>query len=210
MRFIFAMILHPQVQVKAQAELDRVVGNDRLPEFTDKQNLPYIDSVFKEVLRWNMMTPLAIPHRLSEDFQYKGYHLPKGATVMPNSWAITMDPLIFPEPEKFIPERFMPSSDPNAAIPIDPRLLTFGYGRRICPGRDFAEMVVWSTMVHILATTTLLKPLDAAGNEVTPPAVFSGEILSEVEPFDCRIHVRSATALKMAAEEAADYDLTNV
>jgi len=203
MRFIFAMVVHPEVQAKAHAELDLVVGKDRLPNFTDKDNLPYIDSVMKEVLRWNMMTPLSVPRRLTQDFVYKGYHLPKGATIMPNSWAISMDPLVFPEPEKFIPERFMPSSDPAAIIPIDPRLITFGYGRRICPGKDFAEAVLWSIMVHILTTTAILKPLDVDGKEFTPPAVFSGDLLSFVEPFDCRIQVRSASALKMATEESA-------
>jgi len=179
-----------------------VVGKERLHGFTDKNNLPYIDSVFKEVLRWNILSPFAVPRRLSKDFEYNGYHLPKGATVMPNSSAISMDPLVFPEPEKFIPERFMRSSDPNVAVPLDPRLIVFGYGRRVCPGRDFAEVVIWSIMVQILATTTILKPLDAAGNELTPPTLFTGEILSEVEPFDCRIRVRSATALRMAAEES--------
>ena len=52
------MVLFPQVQVKAQAELDGVVGNERLPSFDDRDSLPYINAVWKEVLRWHTVTPL--------------------------------------------------------------------------------------------------------------------------------------------------------
>ena len=53
-----AMALHQDVQKKAQAELDRVVGNDRLPNFNDRERLPYIDALVKETLRWNPVVPL--------------------------------------------------------------------------------------------------------------------------------------------------------
>ena len=52
------MALNPDVQRKAQAELDRVVGNDRLPNFNDRERLPYIDALVKETLRWNPVVPL--------------------------------------------------------------------------------------------------------------------------------------------------------
>lgn len=46
------MILHPEVFAKAQAEIDRVVGSDRLPDFQDRTSLPYVESVVKEVYRY--------------------------------------------------------------------------------------------------------------------------------------------------------------
>ena len=49
--FILAMVLHPHVLKKAQEEIDRVVGRKRLPEFDDRENLPYIEAIFQEVLR---------------------------------------------------------------------------------------------------------------------------------------------------------------
>jgi len=52
------MVTHPEVQRKAQAEIDRVVGNDRLPTSADQPNLPYIDALVKEVLRWHPVAPL--------------------------------------------------------------------------------------------------------------------------------------------------------
>lgn len=53
-----AMTLFPEVQKHAQAEIDRVVGSERMPEFADQDNLPYITAVMKEVLRWAAPTPL--------------------------------------------------------------------------------------------------------------------------------------------------------
>ena len=56
--FYLAMMTHPEVQRKAQAEIDRVIGNDRFPTLADQPDLPYIDALAKEVLRWNPVTPL--------------------------------------------------------------------------------------------------------------------------------------------------------
>jgi cytochrome P450 len=52
------MTLHPEVVKKAQAEIDTVIGNDRLPTFADRPYLPYLEALVKEVFRWNVVTPL--------------------------------------------------------------------------------------------------------------------------------------------------------
>ena len=80
------MVLHPDEQKKAQAELDRVVGTDRLPEFSDEDSLPYICALIKELLRWRSVVPLGIPHRSVEEDQYRGYRIPKGSIVIANIW----------------------------------------------------------------------------------------------------------------------------
>lgn len=56
--FFLAMVLYPEVQKKAQAELDAVVGADRFPTFEDRAQLPYVDAMVKEVLRWNPVVPM--------------------------------------------------------------------------------------------------------------------------------------------------------
>jgi len=76
--FILAMLLHPDVQEKAQGELDLVIGRERLPTFEDRPNLPFIDAVCKEVLRWRPVTPLAVPHAVTEDDVYAGFFHTKG------------------------------------------------------------------------------------------------------------------------------------
>jgi len=53
-----ALVLFPHVQKRAQAELDVVVGRDRLPTFDDRPRLPYIEALCKELMRWNMVTPI--------------------------------------------------------------------------------------------------------------------------------------------------------
>jgi len=123
-RFLMAMIMYPKVQIRVQEEIERVVGSERLPGLSDKDSLPYVEAVMKEVFRWQMMTPIAVPHRLMEDDKYRGYHLPKGATVIPNNWAISRDPEMYPDPDEFRPERFLPSDMTN--MPMDPRTIVFG------------------------------------------------------------------------------------
>lgn len=85
--FILAMTLHPEIQKRAQAELDAVVG-DRLPTFADKDDLPYVTAIMKEVFRWIPVLPLAVPHRAVNSDQYKGYYIPAGASVLGNAWYV--------------------------------------------------------------------------------------------------------------------------
>ena len=99
------MILYPEVQRKAQAEIDQVVGNLRLPNFSDQDALPYVEAVLKEVLRWHPVAPLGFflrlmifigdsdmvtlaggQHRVTEDDVYEGYYIPAGSIIIPNAW----------------------------------------------------------------------------------------------------------------------------
>ena len=80
------MAMYPDVQRKAQEELDRVVGQDRLPTFEDRSGLSYLNALLKELLRWHIVAPIAIPHRAVADDMYNGYDIPAGTIVVPNSW----------------------------------------------------------------------------------------------------------------------------
>lgn len=76
------MALHPEVQKKAQVELDHVIGPHRLPEHQDLENLPYIQATIMEATRWTPVVPLGVPHAVTIDDVYEGYHIPKGAIVV--------------------------------------------------------------------------------------------------------------------------------
>lgn len=76
------MGMYPQVQRKAQEELDFVVGPDRLPTFEDKGSLPYIEAIILECLRWMPVLPLGVPHRVLIEDEYRGYRIPKGTIIM--------------------------------------------------------------------------------------------------------------------------------
>lgn len=78
------MVLFPRVQHKAQQELDRVVGQGRLPTLDDEQDLLYIAAVIKEVLRWNVISPIGFAHRAIREDVYRGYRIPKDTLVMVN------------------------------------------------------------------------------------------------------------------------------
>jgi hypothetical protein len=99
------MVLYPDVQKRAQSEIDRVIGSDRLPTFEDRDQLPYIEAVVKEVLRWQPVAPLGevetqfilrnidpscthpgLPHLVTQDDIHAGYFIPKGTTIFANIW----------------------------------------------------------------------------------------------------------------------------
>jgi cytochrome P450 len=79
------MALNPEVQRKAQEEIDRVIGSQRLPSLEDRSALPYVEAVYREIMRWNPPLPL-LPHRVSEDDWYKGYFIPKGMCIKEEIW----------------------------------------------------------------------------------------------------------------------------
>ena len=80
------MSLNPEVQRKAQAEVRRVVGQERLPDFSDRPHLPYVEALMNEVYRLNPVGPTALPHLSTKDDVYNGYFIPQGSIIIPNSW----------------------------------------------------------------------------------------------------------------------------
>nr|BAL05122.1 cytochrome P450 [Phanerodontia chrysosporium] len=188
--FMRAMLLFPEVQVKAQEELDRVVGRDRLPELADKDSLPYISALYKELLRWHPLFPLAFPHKSTVDDWLDGYFIPAGSLIIGSAWATLHDEERYPDPEAFRPERFLTADgklDPSVPDPVE----AFGYGRRICPGRHYADASLFLYIAHILFAFTIRKPLDERGNVVEPPPGFAMSRLFWVpEPFKASIKPR--------------------
>lgn len=76
--FFYLMAKHRDLQRKAQAEIDQVVGSKRLPGYDDRPRLPYLEALYREVMRIAPPMPLSVPHATSEDDFYKGYFIPKG------------------------------------------------------------------------------------------------------------------------------------
>ncbi|KAH9854914.1 CyP450 monooxygenase [Lenzites betulinus] len=188
--FFMAMTNYPDVQKKAQAELDEVVGANRLPDFADRPALPYVNAVVKECLRWHVVVPIGIAHRTIEEQVYDGYYIPKGTVVVSNAWGLSRDPDEYPNPEEFKPERFL--ADPPAR---DPMAFVFGNGLRICAGRHFADSSLFIIVASVLHTLTIGPPLDESGKPVfVELKVTTDMLLSYPEPFKCRIETRSPQA----------------
>ncbi|CAE6536049.1 unnamed protein product, partial [Rhizoctonia solani] len=132
--FIFAMCIHLEIASKVQAEIDTQVGRDRIPTLDDQGVLTYTDAVLKEVIRFYPVFPLGLEHRASGDIEVRGYRVKKGTIIEGNIWALMHDPVLYPDPNTFNPDRFLKSTPDT-----DPRRFLFGFGRRICSGQHVAN-----------------------------------------------------------------------
>lgn len=138
------MVLHPDIQAKAQSEIDSVVGADRLVSDSDIPKLPYLQAIVKETLRMHPPGPLLSWARLAiHDTNIGSHFIPAGTTAMVNMWSITHDDSVWTNPNEFKPERFV--ADDVSIMGSDLRLAPFGSGRRVCPGKvmGLATVHLW-------------------------------------------------------------------
>ncbi|KAJ2926944.1 hypothetical protein H1R20_g10149, partial [Candolleomyces eurysporus] len=199
-KFIMAMAMYPEIQEKAQAELDRVIGTDRLPDFGDREDLIYLKALIIETMRWHQVLPLGIlhiglyelvltptwvcgttglPQKLMEDDYYDGYFIPKGTIVIGNAWAVLHDPKIFENPMEFIPERYIKNGIFNNDL-VNPLEFDFGFGRRVCPGRDLAMEILYLAIASLLSMFEISPPKDATGTPIKIQPSFIGGALAYV------------------------------
>jgi cytochrome P450 len=166
------MITHPEIQKRAQDELDAAVGRSRTPTFADAPNLPYIQALIKESLRWRPPLPLGIPHTTTEDDWYEGMFIPKGTMCMVNLWQCHHDPESYgPDAASFNPERFLDEHGRLVAGPMETRddgHSSYGFGRRACVGKHAANESLFIDMATILWAAHLEPARDESGKEIPP------------------------------------------
>ncbi|KAJ7671884.1 cytochrome P450 [Mycena rosella] len=185
-----ALSLYPEVQKKAQEELDSVVGPDRLPSFDDRPNLPYLNAIVTEIHRWNPVAPLGVPHRSTQEDVYNGYRIPLGSILFANNWGILHDENIYPAPMEFNPERYLREGKEAAdGVNPDPRRFAFGYGRRLCPGKELADDSIFICAAMTLATFNLTRPKSSAAEPQ-----YTSSLICHPLPFPCSITPRSGQA----------------
>ncbi|CAL5013972.1 unnamed protein product [Urochloa decumbens] len=149
----------PPLLAKVREELDAVVGRDALVEEAHLPRLPYLHAVVKETLRLHPALPLMVPHCPDADATAGGYRVPAGTRVFVNVWAIMRDPAAWKDPEKFVPERFMPGGGAGGEETRkldftggEMEYLPFGSGRRICAGIAMADrMTAYSLAMLVQA-----------------------------------------------------------
>lgn len=183
--FFLAMALYPDVQKKAQEELDSVIARDSLPSFDDLPNLPYLNALRNEVLRWHPAGPMGLPHKLKEDDVINGCFIPKGTMCIGNIWFLLRSEKEYgSETHKFKPERFL---DGSAKVQLE---TAFGFGRRVCPGRALAEdflIIIIATVLHTANISELEgEPLACIleNYEVKPG------VTGRPRDFNCKIEAR--------------------
>ncbi|KAK7416280.1 hypothetical protein QQZ08_012054 [Neonectria magnoliae] len=165
--FIQAILVWPEVQRRAQEEIDRVVGPGRLPTMDDYDNLPYIRCCIKESLRWMPTVILGVPHAAIKQDTYMGYNIPQGATIINNVWAIHMDPERSPNPRVFNPDRFKDDATSLYQSAVGDTKnrdnFVFGAGRRLCQGVHIAERSLFLGISRLMWAYTFTRPTDAQG-----------------------------------------------
>ncbi|KAF8522564.1 cytochrome P450 [Hysterangium stoloniferum] len=170
--FFLAMALFPDIQQKGQDEIDQLLKGKRLPDISDRPSLPFVVNIMREILRWRPLGNLALPHRVMRDDEYKGYLVPKDTIVVANTWAVLHNPEVFPDPEEFDPSRYVGN---DKAVKIVSS--AFGYGRRACPGMQFAESSMFLAIATALATCNISNATYPNGRPVEKSVLYTSEII---------------------------------
>ena len=208
---ILMLVTNPRVQATAHAELDHVIGTSRLPNFDDEPQLPYLKALCHETLR---IRPVAVlggtPHANSEADTYEGYFIPKGTTILSNSWAINLNQAYYPNPHHFNPLRFLsvdpkilpylpePSAEdlsetsPLRSHPAKEGHSSFGWGRRICPGAGLAHNSLFIALARLLWAFEF-KPVreEDASERAYDTFAYTQGFNIRPKSFECEINLRN-------------------
>ena len=176
------MTNYPDVQKKVQDELDSVIGRGRLPEWSDRGNLPYTQATLLEVQRRANIVPNGVPRRARKDCHLGGFFIPADTIVFAELGSVMLSPKLFPEPKKFKPERFLVDGKFQAS----PYVIPFGSGKRRCIGETMSIVELFRFFTGILHQFHVEKRPEA----VNPDAPGSG-VLAMPDSFDLRFIPRN-------------------
>ncbi|VDC04579.1 unnamed protein product [Peniophora sp. CBMAI 1063] len=203
-----AMIAFPGAQRRAQSELDAVVGRGRLPSFADREHLPYTVALLREVLRWRMSLPLALPHSSNEDAWYEGMFIPKGTILLANLLPCNRDSAVYGnDADLFRPERHLDSEHGQLA-PVHPATknhghVSFGFGRRNCVGQHVAEDTLFIAAATLLWAFEFSKARDEMGRErdIDTEGFDASGFTLRANHYDCSITPRFPEATSILTDE---------
>ncbi|KAH7843857.1 hypothetical protein Vadar_021456 [Vaccinium darrowii] len=174
------LVNHPEVLKKARVEIDSHVGQDHLINEHDLQRLPYLQAIISESIRLCPAAPMLLPHMSSNDCTIGGYNVPHGTLLLVNAWAINRDPKAWDDPTSFKPERFeVEKVEGN-------KLMSFGFGRRACPGVGLAQRVVG------LALGSLIQCFEweRVGEDLVNLTEGNGLTIDKAEPLEAMCKAR--------------------
>ncbi|RBR11755.1 hypothetical protein FVER53590_13079 [Fusarium verticillioides] len=215
--FIAATTGNKRFMKRAHDLLDAVVGRDRLPRFSDRSSLCYIDAIISELLRWRPISPGGVPRRADKQDYFNGIRIVKNAMVLTNAWSIGRDEAVFDQSlgglDEFIPERWVDGESMDTDIKNQGELRTslplpvFGHGRRSCLGKRVA---VDGTFAQV---ATMIWAFDfERAEEVDEMEMKVVWFMTEPKPFKFKLKPRGPWVLKVIEEEwrTADKELSNI
>ncbi|KAG2074580.1 cytochrome P450 [Suillus decipiens] len=176
---IMAAACHPLAQAKVHEELDMVVGSDRAPTFQDSGSLPQLHAFLLEALRWRPIVRIGFPHRATRDIFWQGFCIPEGAIVYGCHWTLSRDPIAFPDPEIFNPQRWLDSKG-RLKDSANMKFIAYGFGRRACPGMHLANNSLYIILALLLWSFRIAQRPDAPINT----HAFSDTIIPHAAPFE--------------------------
>ncbi|KAF2324316.1 hypothetical protein GH714_012334 [Hevea brasiliensis] len=183
MEWTMSLLLnYPEVLKKARAEISKIVGEDRLVDESDFPNLPFLQSIIKESMRFKTIGPLLTPYESSDDCIIRGYHIPQGTMLIVNAWAIHMDPDVWEDPTSFKPERFEGLEDEAH------KLIPFGLGMRACPGAGLANKVMGLALASLIQCFEWERPSE----ELVDMSEGSGLTTPKAQPLEAMCKARES------------------
>ncbi|KAH9039741.1 cytochrome P450 [Lactarius hengduanensis] len=206
--WVLAMLVYFNVQARAHAELDEVVGRGRPPTSADVPFLPYIRAMVKETVRWAPTVPLGVPHASTVDDQYEGMFIPKGTVCFQNMRVLNFDPDVFgSNAAEFDPTRYL---DEKGQVKVLMRgreegHVSFGFGRRVCPGRHVAEGTLGIDFATLLWAMRFERPEGSRGELDVRTLVQSG-LTAHPIPFECKVVPRFTEAEALLSEGLSMYE----
>ena len=179
--FLLHMVLYPDIQEKVQREINFVVNNDRLPNWKDARNMPYLQATLCEVVRSSVVTAVYGTNAIRE-VKIGGYHIPEGTFVAVNLCKVHHDQREWQEPEKFKPERFLDSDGKFVGWSKLNGFLPFGLGYRECAGQSLGKI-----MLFTFASILLYRYKFEVPKGVETPTTEVSRLAAIVRPKDFRI-----------------------
>ena len=163
---------NPEIQKKAQEELEYVVGSGAQVRMSDRQDLPYVQALIMDLIRLSDIHPIGVMHSPSQDTKINDYTVPKGTFIIPNFHKVHRDPEFWEKPEELYPEHWLDAN--GKFVSKHEGFLSFGTGKRKCPGHDIALIELFMFLSNLLQKFNFkLAPGDCGKVESTAGCVVS-------------------------------------